>query len=411
MPGPGYAFYDQEEERSVLAVLQALLNSRDTYGKPQLISQARSFEEAAGERLNSPYCLSLNSGTSALLAGLAALGIGPGDEVIVPGFMFIATISTVVHSGATPVFAEIDTSLTLDPQDVRRKITERTRAIVAVHMLGASCDMAALSQIAEENGLYLIEDVAQACGGTYRGAPLGTLGDVGAFSLDTFKVINGGGAGGFLLMKDGRLFQRAYSFHDQGWFPGREETGDGDVIFGLNLRMPEFNAAFARAQLAKLDTVLERTRLVKSQLDKLIPLRPGLEQRRLNDPDGDCATVSVYLFDQPEAAQAVAQELGCSTLDKSRRHYYAQINALSPPPDQEAPTCPFQHKPGEKRRNTLAPGELPRTDNLLSRAVALSVGLSDSYLGSGFGASVRSDPDELSGIADRFSAAAAQALR
>jgi dTDP-4-amino-4,6-dideoxygalactose transaminase len=136
LPGPGYASFGREEEHNVLEVLNTWKLSRSSYDNPHADSQVRRFEREVEEKLGCLHCVAVNSGTSALLAGLAALGIGPGDEVIVPGYMFVASIGSVVYSGATPVLAEIDESLTLVPKDVLAKITSRTRAIMPVHMLG-----------------------------------------------------------------------------------------------------------------------------------------------------------------------------------------------------------------------------------------------------------------------------------
>ncbi|MFF5011208.1 aminotransferase class I/II-fold pyridoxal phosphate-dependent enzyme [Streptomyces phaeochromogenes] len=153
MPGPGYAFLGQEERHNVEEVLKNWDLTRFAYDAPEKTTFVRGLELSAQQVFNSPYAIAVNSGTSALLTALAALDIGPGDEVIVPGYTFIASLGSIVYSGATPVLAEVDTSLTLDPQDVENRITARTRAIMAVHMLGAPCDMDALTAIANRHGL------------------------------------------------------------------------------------------------------------------------------------------------------------------------------------------------------------------------------------------------------------------
>jgi dTDP-4-amino-4,6-dideoxygalactose transaminase len=204
----------------------------------QLHPRSINFERACESLMKVKHCLALNSCTSALLAGLSGLGIGPGDEVIVPGYTFIASIAAVTYARAIPVLAEIDESLTLDPQDVERKIGPRTRAMIAVHMLGAPCDMDALREIAARHKLFLIEDVAQACGGSYKGAPLGSSGDFGAFSLNIFKTITAGD-GGLFTTGSTPLYERAFAFHDHGSKPLRLGLADADSMLGLNLRMNE----------------------------------------------------------------------------------------------------------------------------------------------------------------------------
>src|ERR1051325_8760136 len=181
MWSPGWHLIGDEELEEVTAVLRLRELSRYRFNDPTgdaPPSRVYQFERACEALMRVKHCLAVNSCTSALLAGLSALGVGPGDEVIVPGYTFIASIAAIAYARAIPVLAEIDDSLTLDPSDVERRITSRTKAILAVHMLGAPCDMDALIHIADRHGLLIIEDVAQACGGSYRGRPLGSLGDV-----------------------------------------------------------------------------------------------------------------------------------------------------------------------------------------------------------------------------------------
>jgi dTDP-4-amino-4,6-dideoxygalactose transaminase len=401
MVGPGYSFLGEQERKNVEQVLSTWQLTRYAHDKPDSTSFVSRFEAAAQQYFGTSHAVAVNTGTSALLTALGACGIGPGDEVIVPAYTFIASIGTIVYSGATPVLAEVDESFTLDPVDVARRITPRTRAIMPVHMLGASCDMAALRELAERHHLMVIEDVAQACGASYQGQPLGTHGDIGAFSLNQFKVITSG-EGGFVLTTDDRLHQRSYSFQDQGWYPGRTDDGEGDVMFGLNLRMPELDAAVACAQLEKLDTVLESCRRRKNEVASLIPDRDGLRRRTLHDAEGECGTLLVYVFDRAKDAAAVADKLGTRTMQNSGRHYYANMPALAAlAADDPGRPCPFQNTkaavPGAYQVGTF-----PQTDSVLSRSVAISVGVNDRYIGSGFGVTVRSSGSEVEQVAERF---------
>ena len=180
MPGPGFEWIGKEEEKEVLEVLRDRWLFR--YGDekdPAFKRKVKTLEEMVEKKFATKHALAVTSGTSALITALSALGIGPGDEVIVPGYTFIASMSSVIIARAVPVLAEIDESLTLDPADVERRITPRTRAIMAVHMLGNSCNLEALSAISSAHKLILIEDAAQAFGGSYRGKRLGTLGKIG----------------------------------------------------------------------------------------------------------------------------------------------------------------------------------------------------------------------------------------
>lgn len=414
MPGPGFSFFGDEEEANLLAVVRQWREARHTFGALTGPSQIDQFEREAVAAFGADHCVAVNAGTTALLTALAALDIGPGDEVILPGYLFVASAAAIVYSGATPVLAEIDDSFTLDVEDVRSRITPRTRAVMAVHMLGAPSAMTELMELAAQHGIAVIEDVAQACGGTYRGRRLGTWGDVGAFSLNPFKVITAG-EGGFVLTNDTRTHQRAFSFHDHGFLPGGFETGEGDLLFGLNLHMTEFAAAIARAQLTKLEAILDQTRAVKHQLVTAIPDRPGMRRRTLHDPEGDCGTLAVYVFDDAEAARKIAAELGVTVLSESPKHNYARIPVLprlaAPITDQRrANPAPFRTLLDTALETTYTPGRLPQTDDLLGRSIAIAVGLSDAYLGAGFGVTVHSSAEEIEKTAETFTAAVDKAL-
>ncbi|MER0477456.1 DegT/DnrJ/EryC1/StrS family aminotransferase [Streptomyces sp. Edi2] len=400
MPGPGYRFFGDEERANVMAVLDRWYARREAFDDPGEGEWVRRFERAAAERFGTAHCLGVNSGTSALVAALVGLGIGPGDEVIVPGYMFVASIAAVLHCGADVVLAEVDESLTLDPADVRARITPRTRAIMPVHMLGAPADMTALRDLADKHGLQLLEDCAQSAGGSYRGRPLGTLGSAGAFSLNHYKVITSL-QGGFVLSDAPLVFQRAYSFHDQGWFPYRQDRGEGDLLLGMNLGLGELNAAVALAQLNKLDLILGRIRDVKRRLVEAVGELPGVRGRTLHDPAGECGTVAVYVFEDAAHAQDVADRLGTRTLLDSPTHYYAGLPALTAFGRGDRSTVPFR-APGGRPAHPFEPGALPRTDSILARSLALATGLSDGYLGPGTGVHADSSNAEIDHAADTF---------
>lgn len=407
MPGPGYAFFGTEEWENVKGAMSDWEATRTAYDKVPEIPVVRRFERGALDHFGANHCVAVSSGTAALVTALAALDIGPGDEVIVPGYTFLASIGAIIYSGATPIIAEIDESFTLNPADVESRITERTKAIMPVHMLGAPSDMDALTAIAQRHGLLILEDVAQACGASFHGRHLGTIGDAGAFSLNTFKVITCR-EGGFLLTNSPRTYQRAYSFHDQGWFPleGQRNTdrGSGDLIFGLNFRLADLAAGVALAQLSKLDRVLATTRAAKRTLAEQISTHPRFTRRVLHDPDGECGTILAYIFNERADAQAVAKALGTKTMDDSGKHHYANMAQLQALGRGER-VCPFRKpEPVSDRYN---PGALPQTDDILQRSIALSVGVTDSYLGAGFGISVSSTPEQITHIAAQFRRAVA----
>src|SRR6185312_12503710 len=223
-------------------------------------SATSRFEARLRERLKAKHVLTVNSGTSALISALAAAGIGPGDEVLLPAYTWVATAIAPLAVGAVPVLVDIDESLTIDPEDIKRKITPYTKAIIPVHMLNLVCNMDAITAIAKQHNLLVIEDACQAVGVSYKGRRVGTIGDVGAFSFNQFKNLNSG-EGGAVLTNDDRYFTRARMYHDVGSYTREHEfEGNEPVFAGVNLRVSELTGAVLHAQLPKLDPLLERLR-------------------------------------------------------------------------------------------------------------------------------------------------------
>ena len=273
-------------------------------------SKTVQLEQEYAQVSGAKHVLALNSGTSALIASLVAAGIGPGDEVIVPAYTFFATVSAVVIAKAIPVIAEIDETLTLSPESVERLITPRTKAIIPVHMLGLPSQMDALMALAKKHHLLVIEDAAQACGGTYHGKYLGTIGDFGCISLDAYKVI-GCGEGGFLTARDEWMFTRAQSYHDAAacWRPERfaKERREGELFCGENYRMNELCAAAALAQVRKLDDIIRLGRAAYFKLKERIQLPAGVNWVQPGDPEGVCGYSLQMLFDDTERCYRAQQ--------------------------------------------------------------------------------------------------------
>jgi len=278
MPGPGMEIVDDREVKEVLDVLEGRWLNR--YGDPRnkrFKAKVFTFEGKFARYSKVRYCVATSSGTSALLCALAALGVGPGDEVIVPGYTYIASVSSIISFGALPVLAEIDETLNLDPRDVEAKITARTKAVMIVHMLGNPARLDELLAVARKHKLPVIEDACQACGAKYRGRPVGSLGDLGAFSFNMFKTITAGD-GGVVITNSRKLYAKAFAYHDQGHKPLRTgvEVGARSMI-GLDFRMNEVTGAILIAQLAKLDRICRTLRRNKSRLKKAI--EPALRSK------------------------------------------------------------------------------------------------------------------------------------
>ncbi len=396
MTGPGLHYIGKEEINAVTEVLQSHEMSRYRFSQSAASSsKTLLFERAMAKYLGTKHCLGMNSCTSALLASLHSLGIGPGDEVLVPSYTFVASIAAVIYAGAIPVLCEIDETLTLDPEDVRHRISEQAKAIISVHMLGASCNMDALKKISDEYDLILIEDVAQAMGASYHGHQLGSFGHAGVFSLNIFKTITAGD-GGVLSTNDKAVFERAFAFHDHGSQPFREGVSDSHIMFGLNLRMHEMTGAVALEQLRKLPGILEDLRRRKNLLLDYIGSLPYATKRPIHDPNGECGTVIVWLFDSPEIATSVAEKLNTKPLIDSGKHYYGNMRELCTPNSWPYGRCP------DHLMQRFGSGCMPRTDDILSRAVAISVGVRDSYLGTSFGIYPDVPDIKIESIAEQF---------
>lgn len=401
MPGPGYYWIGEEEEREVLDVLRSKhLNRYGDLSDPHYKAKTITFERMVREQFGTSHSLAVSSGTGALLVALNALGIGPGDEVIVPGYTFIASISSVIATGAVPVLAEIDDTFNLDPTDVEVKISPRTKAIMAVHMLGNPAQLDELKAIADRHDLYLIEDTAQAFGASYKGKALGTIGTIGTYSFNIFKTINAGD-GGLVVTDDEDLYYTAFAYHDQGHKPLRTglEVGERSVI-GLNFRMNELTAAVLIAQLNKLDRLIADLHRVKNGLKSKLETIDGIRFRRITDPQGECGTLLVMILPDRKTTEAVAQELNTKPLSESGWHVYhnmehvlskRQLTAGPPFRSNEYPTDVEYRK-----------GMLPKTDDLLARSINFSIGVVDAGLGSGFGLHPMASNEEIQETGDRI---------
>jgi 8-amino-3,8-dideoxy-alpha-D-manno-octulosonate transaminase len=299
---PGGMEVGQEE----LDALRRVIESKNLfryYGVGKGPDEVVSFEREFAEHMGAKHALCLNAGSSALICALIGAGVGEGDEVIVPAYTWNATPNAVLASRALPVLAEVDESLTLDPADVERRITPRTRAILPVHMRGAPAAMDELVAIAKKHDLVLIEDACQAAGATYRGRRLGTFGDAGAFSLQFNKIITTG-EGGVLITDRDDLLDLALDVHDCA---NSVRRGVGLPRFpGYNFRASELTGAMARVQLGRLDGLLERMRANHARLSAQVGGLPGLELRRGNDEDGDAGIALIaFAEDAARAADAV----------------------------------------------------------------------------------------------------------
>ncbi|MDR3644484.1 MAG: DegT/DnrJ/EryC1/StrS family aminotransferase [Clostridia bacterium] len=397
--GPGSYVFGEEEKKELLDVVETgYLFRYGTEDDPLFTHKVATFEKEFAELIGVKHCVAVSSGTGALMAAIAALGIGPGDEVIVPGYTFIASISSIILSRAIPVLAEVDESLTIDPADIEKKITDKTKAIMPVHMLGNPCDMDRIMEIAKKHHLYVIEDACQAGGAIYKGRRVGSIGDIGAFSLNIFKTITAGD-GGVVATNDNDLFERAFGFHDQGHKPNRMgvEVGNRSII-GMNLRVNELTGAVALAQLRKLNKIIATLHEKKGKLKGMLQGTPGIQFKRLNDAEGECATVMTLLFRDKATADAFGEKIGSKTLAHSGWHVYNNMEQILDKKTVTEFNCPYICQEYGREIEYHA-HMLPQTDGILDRAINISIGVVDKGLGSSFGININSTDEEIKAVA------------
>ena len=396
MPGPGMELVGEEEIQEVMDVLRSGYLYRYQVGQDaRFQGKVLKLEREMARRSRVRHALAVNSGTTALLTALAGLGVGPGDEVIVPGFTFVASISSIVYAGAVPVLAEVDRTLNLDPEDVKNKITPRTKAIMAVHMMGAPARLDELNAIAAEHDLFLIEDCAQAFGASYTGQPVGSIGHVGTFSFNVYKTVTSGD-GGMIITDDEDLYRRCFAFHDQGHSPLRDGVEIGKRPFlGLDFRFTELQAAVLLAQIRKLPAMLDHLRASKLRLKSGIAGLPGLKFRELADPEGDIGTILAVILPTPEIAQRIARDLGNEVIAEAGWHVYSNMEHLLEQRVVNPVACPFSCPYYLERGGQMRywKGMLPQTDELLARSMNISIGVPDAGLGSSFGVSINDTLD------------------
>ena len=346
-------------------------------------SRVAAAEEAMRALIGSRYCLAVNSCTSALIASYRALGIGAGDEVIVPAYTFFASAAGVVAVDGIPVIAEVDDSLTLDPEAAERALTRRTKAIVVVHMRGAAGQMDALLDLAKRKGLPLVEDVAQAGGGSFHGKRLGSLGAAGCFSFDHYKVMSSG-EGGFVTTEDEWLYTRAQSWHDTAacWRPDRfaRERREGELFAGENYRMSELQGAVAIAQIRKADNMLAGYRRGRDRILAGIERFPGLSFRRLTDPAGDTAICLIMFLPNPDITRRAIEALHAEGVpaggvyDSKVRdwHIYTYWDHIIEKKSVAADGLPWSAVPADELPK-YSREMCPRTLDLLGRSIHIEI--------------------------------------
>lgn len=307
---PGTELFGEEEKKQVMEVLETGILFRYNHDEQRKgIWKAKQFEKEFSEYHGAKYCHMVTSGTAADAVSLAAVGIGAGDEVIVPPYTFIAPVEAVINCGAVPVFAEIDETLCLSAASIEAAITPKTKAVMLVHMVGGMAQIDEIVEVCNKHNIVLIEDTAQSLGGSFKGQMLGTFGKVACYSFDFFKLITAG-EGGAIITNDEDVYTTAHTWSDHGHSHlGNNRGAEDHPILGTNYRISELHAAVGLAQFRKIDYILDRLRANKKVLKDHLKKFPQIAFRNLPDEAGDSATVLNFFVPTKEEAKKACADL------------------------------------------------------------------------------------------------------
>jgi 8-amino-3,8-dideoxy-alpha-D-manno-octulosonate transaminase len=320
---PGYELWSDKERKEVNDVLQTGILMRYGFDGPRKgIWKSKELEDAICKTFGSKYAQLTSSGTSALSTALSALGIGYGDEVITPAFTFVASFESILSVGAVPVFVDVDDTLTINPDAVRKAITSNTKVVMPVHMCGSMADMDALVAICKENNLILLEDACQSIGATYKGKALGTIGDAGTFSFDFVKIMTCA-EGGAVMTNREDLYIKSDGYTDHGHdHTGTDRGADLHPFIGYNYRISELHAAIGLAQIKRLPEFLSIQKKNHSQLKNMLSQVPEISFRRIPDPEGDSCTFLSWFLPTEEITKAVVNEMKAQGILPGNFYWY-----------------------------------------------------------------------------------------
>jgi len=366
----------EEEIEAIAKVIRSGQLFRVGHPSGGHLQEVEHFEKEWAEKIGSKYAI-LNSGggTCSLICGLVGLGIGPGDEVIVPAYTFMATAVAVLAVGAIPVVAEVDDTLSIDPEDFERKIGPNTRAVIPVHMIGMPCDMEKICAIAQKHGLKVLEDACQSDGGSFGGKRLGSWGDAGAFSFNYYKIITCG-EGGSMVTDDPTVYERAMIYHDSGiaFRPVAHELSV-PIFVGLQMRASEIMGAMMRVQAQRLDGILADLRRVKKTIMSELSGAPGVRFARSNDVEGDCGVALVFQFDTEGDARAFGEATGVGgwrPIDTGKHVYHNWDPILDKLVGAHASLNPYNLPQNQGLRLDSVKDLCPKSIDWLSRSVIVS---------------------------------------
>ena len=306
---PGTELFGAEERKEIEDVLSTGILFRYNHdAQRNNIWKAKDFEAEAKKITGAKYALAVSNGSAAILAALAASGIGTGDEVICPPFTYIATIEAVLMLGALPVFAEIDETLCLSAEGIKKVITPKTKAICLVHMCGGNANMDEIMTVVKQHNLKLVEDAGQAFAASYKGTATGLFGSAGAYSFDFFKIATAG-EGGIFVTNDEAIYKLADSYCDHGHdHIGNNRGMENHPVIGFNYRISELHAAVGAAQTRKVPAIREANLKNKAFLQKELSKVEGINFSKLGDDNGDSGTFLNILMPDTETAKRTVDE-------------------------------------------------------------------------------------------------------
>jgi 8-amino-3,8-dideoxy-alpha-D-manno-octulosonate transaminase len=375
---PGFELFGAEERKEVNDVLETGILMRYGFDGPRKgIWKAKEMEAAVCDTFGCRHAMLLSSGTAALTTAMAALGIGYGDEVIMPSFTFVASFEAIISVGATPVLVDVDDTITLSPEAVKAAITPRTRCIMPVHMCGSMADLGALQEICKEHNLLLLEDACQSIGGTYKGKKLGTIGHAGTFSFDFVKTITCA-EGGVVMTDDAAVYEKCDGYTDHGHdHKGIDRGADLHPFIGYNFRISELNAAVGIAQIRKLDHFLAIQRRNHGILKGILSGIPEISFRRIPDPEGDSCTFLSWFLPTEELTKAVVAEMKAQGIlagnfywFDNNWHYIRKWDHL-----KEAITLNRLHPDHRNAVMQQATKDFSASDAIMGRCVSTAIGL------------------------------------
>jgi len=375
---PGFEFFGEEERKEVNDVLETGIMMRYGFDGPRKgIWKSVELEKEICKTFGSKYAQLTSSGTAALTTALAALGIGAGDEVIMPAFTFVASFEAVLSVGAVPVLVDVDETLTLNPQAVLNAITRKTKCVMPVHMCGSMADLDALIHICKEHHLILLEDACQSIGATYKGKALGTIGHAGTFSFDFVKTITCA-EGGVVMTNDEDIYSKCDGYTDHGHdHKGVDRGADLHPFIGYNFRISELHAAVGLAQIRKLNTFLAIQKKNHEQLKNILQQIPEISFRVIPDENGDSCTFLSWFLPTEEITRAAVAEMKAAGIlpgnfywYDNNWHYIRKWGHL-----KNAATLNNLNKEQYDALIELQTKDLSASDSIISRCVSTAIGL------------------------------------